>query len=147
MSKFLSIVAIPGFLLIAVAPTQAAVEYTVTYLGNFSPHAINNLGEVVGFSQDPDTGYMNAVLYSNGQLSDLGSSKDYNVANGINDSGQIVGVSSTTEGVYHAFSYSNGNMTNLGTLGGLNGFADNVNNRGQIVGSINTSGNDYSTIC
>ena len=56
MRKFLSIVAILGFLLIAVAPTQAAVEYSVTYMGNFTPLAINSLGEVVGVSSDANTG-------------------------------------------------------------------------------------------
>ncbi len=55
-------------------------------------------------------------------------------ANGINNNGQIVG-SSTTSGAYHAFSYSGGTMTDLGTLTGTAySPAHGINNQGQIVG-------------
>jgi probable HAF family extracellular repeat protein len=52
------------------------------------------------------------------------------VAFGINDSGQIVGVSGS-----HAFVYSKGLMTDLGALlGGFGSVAHGINNRGEIVG-------------
>ena len=50
-------------------------------------------------------------------LGDLGGGAA--AAYGINASGQVVGYSVTTGGIAtHAFSYSNGTMTDLGTLGG-----------------------------
>jgi probable HAF family extracellular repeat protein len=58
-------------------------------------------------------------------------------AQGINDSGQIVGYSwTTTEGnpYEHAFLYENGTMTDLGDLGGNTSFATAINDNGQIVG-------------
>src|SRR5437870_604367 len=45
---------------------------------------------------------------------DLGTS----VANGINANGQVVGYAYTTGNNRHAFLYSGGRMTDLGTLGG-----------------------------
>ena len=60
-------------------------------------------------------------------------------ANGINDSGQIVGNSTTASG-YHAFLYSGSAMTDLGTLGGPLSSATGINNNGQIVGWAYTAG-------
>ncbi len=55
-------------------------------------------------------------------LGTLGGPSSY--AEGINSSGTIVGFSYTSGGNYHAFSYSGGVMTDLGTLpGGSNSFA------------------------
>ena len=48
MNKFLKAVSILSLMLIAAVPAKAAVEYTVTDLGEFSPKAINNQGEIVG---------------------------------------------------------------------------------------------------
>jgi probable HAF family extracellular repeat protein len=145
MGKLFKAMGILALLLSAADPAKAVVQYAVTPLGTFWPFAMNNHGDVVGFSQDSDTGYFTAVLYNGGPLKSLGSlGGTYNIAYGINDNGQIVGVSSTSGGSYHAFSYSNGAMSDLGTFGGLGSCAYGINNAGQIVGSINTSGNDYS---
>jgi probable HAF family extracellular repeat protein len=42
----------------------------------------------------------------------------YCFAYGINNSGQVVGEFSNSDGQYHAFLYSEGPITDLGTLGG-----------------------------
>src|SRR5208337_3664997 len=58
-------------------------------------------------------------------------------AQGINNSGQIVGYSEIAAGDTHAFLYSGGAMTDLGTLSGGPGsasFAQGINDSGQIVG-------------
>lgn len=81
-----------------------------------------------------------APTYSLTNLGTLGGS--YSWANGINNSGQVVGESWTLQDVLlgsnsRAFLYSGGSMTDLGTLGGNNSVAFDINNNGQIVGSAN----------
>jgi probable HAF family extracellular repeat protein len=73
-------------------------------------------------------------------VTDLGTLGGYfSEANGVNNSGQIVGFSYTSGNTaYHAFSDSGGTMTDLGTLGGNFSKAFGVNNSGQIVGSSTT---------
>ena len=43
-----------------------------------------------------------------------------------------------------AFLYSNGAMTNLGTLGGAFSYAVGINSTGQVVGGSTSSGNEYA---
>ena len=78
---------------------------------------------------------------SAGSITDLGSLGGSSYATGINNSGQVAGNSSTTDGHTHAFLYSEGNMTDLGTLGGYGSWAYGINDSGQVVGdSIDAKG-------
>ncbi|HEY2841899.1 MAG TPA: PEP-CTERM sorting domain-containing protein, partial [Pirellulales bacterium] len=61
-------------------------------------------------------------------------------ANGINNSGQVVGIAATAGGQNHAFLYSGGAMQDLGTLGGTNSQAQGINNSGKVVGYGTTAG-------
>lgn len=71
---------------------------------------------------------------------DLGTlSGTESTAKAINNSGQIVGKSSTSHGETHAFLWQNGAMRDLGTLGGTYSCAYEINDAGQVVGESTTS--------
>jgi probable HAF family extracellular repeat protein len=63
-------------------------------------------------------------------------------AQGINDSGQVVGYADTAGGASHAFLWTaSGGLQDLGTLpGGSNSYAYAINNLGQVVGGADTAG-------
>jgi probable HAF family extracellular repeat protein len=58
----------------------------------------------------------------------------YAFASSINDFGTVVGTSTTAGDVNHAFSYSNGTITDLGPFSGTSSGAGSINNSGTIVG-------------
>ncbi len=95
-------------------------------------YGINAGGEVVGSSCVDDCG--RATLWSEGLVRDL--TGGLSTARAINDAGQVVG---TMELAFeHAFLWSEGVITDLGTLpGDQNSSALAINNSGQIVGSSN----------
>jgi probable HAF family extracellular repeat protein len=99
--------------------------------------AINDSGEAVGLAEL--TGNINGVVHAfnfttGTDLGTLGGTSS--AAYGINASGQVVGYAAIASGVWHPFLYSNGQMTDLGTLGPSwsNGQAFGINTARQIVG-------------
>src|SRR5579863_1150770 len=136
--------------------------YRVINLGNPNGGTVsqgtsnNAFGSVVGFSTFPDN-TMHAELWRNGAAKDLGTLGGPNSAvawPNRNAQGLIVGISETTElqpqgeawscalavffvadgHVCRGFVWRDNHMIGLPTLGGDNGFATGVNDRGQIVG-------------
>jgi probable HAF family extracellular repeat protein len=88
--------------------------------------AINNLGQVVGVSDN------HAVLYSNGQkliLPSLGENYATSTAGLINNKGEIVGTAyDPNTAASSDFLYADGKMTNLGSLG-----VTAINDEGDMV--------------
>ena len=133
-------------------------------------NAINDRGQVVGFALNgqPDafiTGHsdfdgecetgdvssqMRAFVWEEGHgLRDLGTlGGPDSCAEFINQRGQIAGHSFTSytpngnTGIpsFEPFIWTNGKMTGLGSLGGTEGHADSINNRGQVSGVSNLAG-------
>lgn len=145
-----SVVAL-GAMACLVGARAATPLYSISDLGTLggaqsSANAINNLGQIVGRA---DLANNNAVLahafvYSNGIMTDLSVLGTYNTgqgttsssaAYGINNKGEIVGQSSTTNGVLHAFLFSQGQMSDLGVLpGSQQSKAHAINDSSQVVG-------------
>ncbi len=97
-----------------------------------------------------------AVIFQNGGVSALPRFYTEGIAEsaayGINSSGHVVGAATSatqrqflggqTKGPPHAFLYRNGQMTDLGTIGGVAGasVAYAINDRGQVAGQSDTPG-------
>jgi probable HAF family extracellular repeat protein len=144
------------FLYIGGTMTQLIVPFWVSSTLQSGCYGINASGQIVGYSAaaipDPnDYGHIiilgnQAFLYSGGGAIDLGSlcggpdipATSY--AYGINNNGEVVGVSDTIAVGSHAFLW-NGIMTDLGTLGSSPSAAYGINTNGQIVGASYLSDN------
>ena len=138
-------------LLCGVTAKAQGYTYTALDLGtlggsSLTATALNNLGQVVGFSTTASGATHAFMTGANGfgltDLGTLGGTSSY--AADINDAGQVVGRAERADGVVRAFSTGPGGtgMTDLGVLsGGTTSAATGVNNSGQIVGYSTTSTN------
>jgi probable HAF family extracellular repeat protein len=98
--------------------------------------AINDKGQVAG------TKSSRAFLWEDGVVSDIGDlGSGYSIALGINEAGQVMGISWTDASLpQHAFIWQRGStMVDLGTLGGSYSNPVAINESGQIVGESGTS--------
>ncbi len=129
-----------------------SIEATGSRFGSYAT-AVNDFGHVVGSRRRDSTGSHIACLVKDGSRTLLGSIGYWStsLAYDINNADQIVGYEGTphTSSVRHgrAFTWQNGTMTDLGTLGGDDSYAFAINEAGQIVGSSETPGGDlHATI-
>ena len=100
--------------------------------------AINNSGEVVGFSYLPGEEGARAFIWtSKGGMHGLGTlGGKGSFAYGINDSGQVVGDSFLADGItLHPFLWTaTEGMQDLGNLGGRESYAQGISQSGEVVG-------------
>ncbi|HEY9847118.1 MAG TPA: DUF3466 family protein [Candidatus Caenarcaniphilales bacterium] len=102
------------------------------------PSAVSHKYELKDLGADA----IKPVLEQKNAVQDLGTlGGTQSIAYGVNDAGQAVGFSQTTDNkAIHAFLYTEGKLQDLGTLkGDTSSFAYGINNQGDVVGSSNTS--------
>ena len=120
---------------------EGGMENLGTSGGNYSfAVAINEVGQIAGHSATGSGYDQHAVLWTPGiGMQDLGTLgggySSVAVRKGLNDMGQVVGLSTTASSGTHAFLRTPEiGMRDLGTLGGDWSEAFAVNNLGQVVG-------------
>ncbi|MHC4091031.1 MAG: hypothetical protein ACYSVY_12300 [Planctomycetota bacterium] len=106
--------------------------------------AVNQRGQVVGVAETSDAQVHTFLWHRGTGMLDLGSLSlggDPNDTRprAINNRAQIVGSASDDEGRKRAFLWDDGVMTDLGTLGGSQSYAYDINERGEIVGDATTA--------
>ncbi len=102
------------------------------------PSAINNHGQIVGYSEAVDRSCHLCLWEPNGYVQDLGPAVHTRYY--LNDAGQIAAMMRDPNGNYVAFIRERaGGTRTLGTLGGVESEALGLNNRGQVVGWLRTA--------
>ncbi len=100
---------------------------------------INASGDAAGYVLVRGPGHVEtlvAALFSAGRVIPIGLDGPQSYAFAINDDRVVVGRADTKWGfASHAFMYREGVTTDLGTLGGRDSYASDINNSGQIIGS------------
>lgn len=130
-------------------PGRSPVDLGALAGGGSFPLAIDDRARVVGTSRI-DGGRQRMFLWRAAPMIDLGTLGGDQTGLGVsfaidgdrrlsNTRGEVVGESQTATGDRHAFLWRDGQMTDLGTLGGSFSRAESINDRGQVVGLAETA--------
>lgn len=132
--------------------TSQAFLYSNGVMTNLWPgtkaYGINSVSQIAGYWSSAGTPF--ASLIENGTLTELTvfGQRVPSESLAINDNGQVTGWSIFSPyGDRHAFIYSEGTMTDIGTLGGRGSFGSAINSKGEITGSSYTPPMQTSYCC
>jgi len=174
-SPFQNIGTLPGFknsLAFSINDSTAIVGYSQQFIGNSPVHAflwtpsggmqdlgtpggnaslsteayaINNSGEIAGIvTGGPATAPVTWTSAGGWQyLPTLSSGASGPRA--INSSGVMAGFSETASGVFHAVTWANGAIDDLGTLPGFNSEAEGINDSSEVIGILFPTGSNSTT--
>ena len=125
---------------------MTALEPLLGY-GQTAGIALNDAGQVTGYSDVDANTQRHAIRYSDGVMTDLGTlgtNASASVGNDINNSGHVTGWSETTAG-QHAFLATGDSMFDLNDLlvpgsGWVLTTGNGINDRGQITGEGTING-------
>ena len=134
--------------LLVLVPAQQTLKadqaaYTIQDLGRtadgFAPvvTGVNARGQVSGYATVDDMGSTRAVRFTDGFGWEYlpGLDQTNSVASGINASGDLVGYHITADGVYRAYRYSGGVVSDIEPVdGAMYTFGLAINDRGTVVG-------------
>lgn len=150
MKSRLLLCALSSAALCAAQAAAAAESFDFVGLGTLggsfsSGLAINDAGQVVGYSYGPGNGYAHAFRWFGGTMEDLGTlGGSHSYASGINGAGQIAGYAYGPGNSYvSAVVWSGGGVAALGTLGGSQSIAQSINDAGQVAGYSHGPGDSY----
>src|SRR4030067_2703508 len=102
------------------------LRWMFCFLLGITALSVSVLGRVqVAFAED--------IEYT---ITDLGIGYVFSRALDINNSGEVVGYIQTNTQEDHAFLWSNGVMSDLGTLGGTLSYAHAINDKGEVIGEF-----------
>lgn len=167
IAVFLAALAVPAWLTAQEQKSESPQQYVVTDLGTLGGTfsvglGINNKRLVNGNSTLPGDTQVHAFLWRNGAITDLGTlgGPNSNSNSPLNDRGEVTGFSDTatpdplgedfcafgTSLICLPFLWRDGVMTPLPTLGGNNGQAFEINNRGQAAGNAENSTIDATCV-
>lgn len=127
-------------------PPARIPTYTISDIGTLPEYeqsyafAINNQGDVAGASlRYVFRGVLiverRAFVYTDGEITDLGTSESYSTADAINDSRQVAGWTADPGQATHSFLHTSETLQDLGVLTGETwSMALDMNNHTQVVG-------------